>query len=57
MPMLTNKRRILLDIYFEWFLDEVQLLIHQGQLQYYKRRTMLKLKGKAGVLQDTYKET
>ena len=46
----------LLDIYFEWFLSEVQLLIHQGLIkQYYKETGNVKaLKGKlefAGHLQ------
>lgn len=38
----------LLDIYFEWFLNEVQLLIHQGLIkQYYKEKGNVKaLKGK-----------
>ncbi len=38
----------LLDIYFEWFLDEMQLLIHQGLIkQYYKETKNVKaLKGK-----------
>lgn len=38
----------LLDIYFEWFLNEVQLLIHQGLIkQYYKHTGNVKaLKGK-----------
>ena len=38
----------LLDIYFEWFLNEVQLLIHQGLIkQYYKEIGNVKaLKGK-----------
>lgn len=38
----------LLDIYFEWFLSEVQLLIHQGLIkQYYKQTGNVKaLKGK-----------
>lgn len=38
----------LLDIYFEWFLNEVQLLIHQGLIkQYYKENGNIKaLKGK-----------
>lgn len=38
----------LLDIYFEWFLREVQLLIHQGLIkQYYKQTGNVKaLKGK-----------
>lgn len=38
----------LLDIYFEWFLSEVQLLIHQGLIkQYYKQIGNVKaLKGK-----------
>lgn len=38
----------LLDIYFEWFLNEVQLLIHQGLIkQYYKESSNVKaLKGK-----------
>lgn len=38
----------LLDIYFEWFLNEVQLLLHQGLIkQYYKQTGNVKaLKGK-----------
>ena len=38
----------LLDIYFEWFLNEVQLLIHQGLIKhYYKETSNVKaLKGK-----------
>lgn len=38
----------LLDIYFEWFLDEMQLLMHQGLIkQYYKQTGNVKaLKGK-----------
>ncbi|MDR3023462.1 5-methylcytosine restriction system specificity protein McrC [Chryseobacterium sp.] len=38
----------LLDLYFEWFLSEVQLLIHQGLIkQYYKQTGNVKaLKGK-----------
>jgi 5-methylcytosine-specific restriction enzyme subunit McrC len=38
----------LLDIYFEWFLNEIQLLIHQGLIkQYYKETSNVKaLKGK-----------
>lgn len=38
----------LLDIYFEWFLNEVQTLIHQGLIkQYYKETSNVKaLKGK-----------
>jgi 5-methylcytosine-specific restriction enzyme subunit McrC len=45
----VNKQNIhLLDIYFEWFLDEVQLLTHQGLIkQYYKETSNVKaLKGK-----------
>lgn len=45
----VNKQHIhLLDIYFEWFLNEVQLLIHQGLIkQYYKETSNVKaLKGK-----------
>lgn len=45
----VNKQSIhLLDIYFEWFLNEVQLLIHQGLIkQYYKETGNVKaLKGK-----------
>jgi 5-methylcytosine-specific restriction enzyme subunit McrC len=45
----VNKQNIhLLDIYFEWFLNEVQLLIHQGLIkQYYKETGNVKaLKGK-----------
>jgi 5-methylcytosine-specific restriction enzyme subunit McrC len=45
----VNRQSIhLLDIYFEWFLNEVQLLIHQGLIkQYYKETGNVKaLKGK-----------
>ncbi|CAM4184310.1 McrC family protein [Flavobacterium weaverense] len=45
----VNKQNIhLLDIYFEWFLSEVQLLVHQGLIkQYYKETSNVKaLKGK-----------
>jgi 5-methylcytosine-specific restriction enzyme subunit McrC len=45
----VNKQQIhLLDIYFEWFLNEVQLLVHQGLIkQYYKETSNVKaLKGK-----------
>jgi 5-methylcytosine-specific restriction enzyme subunit McrC len=45
----VNKQSIhLLDIYFEWFLSEVQTLIHQGLIkQYYKETSNVKaLKGK-----------
>ena len=45
----VNKQQIhLLDIYFEWFLHEVQLLLHQGLIkQYYKETSNVKaLKGK-----------
>jgi 5-methylcytosine-specific restriction enzyme subunit McrC len=45
----VNKQNIhLLDIYFEWYLNEVQLLIHQGLIkQYYKETSNVKaLKGK-----------
>ncbi len=45
----VNKQSIhLLDIYFEWFLNEVQTLIHQGLIkQYYKETSNVKaLKGK-----------
>lgn len=45
----VNKQSIhLLDIYFEWFLNEIQLLIHQGLIkQYYKETNNVKaLKGK-----------
>lgn len=45
----VNRQSIyLLDIYFEWFLNEVQLLIHQGLIkQYYKETSNVKaLKGK-----------
>ncbi|MDW8852899.1 restriction endonuclease [Flavobacterium sp. MMLR14_040] len=45
----VNRQNIhLLDIYFEWFLNEVQLLIHQGLIkQYYKETGDVKaLKGK-----------
>lgn len=45
----VRKQQIhLLDIYFEWFLNEVQLLLHQGLIkQYYKETGNVKaLKGK-----------
>lgn len=45
----VNKQQIhLLDIYFEWFLNEVQILLHQGLIkQYYKETGNVKaLKGK-----------
>lgn len=45
----VSKQKIhLLDIYFEWFLNEVQILIHQGLIkQYYKETSNVKaLKGK-----------
>lgn len=45
----VNKQNIhLLDIYFEWFLQEVKLLLHQGLIkQYYKETSNVKaLKGK-----------
>lgn len=45
----VNKQQIhLLDIYFEWFLKEVNLLMHQGLIkQYYKETKNVKaLKGK-----------
>lgn len=45
----VNKQNIhLLDIYFEWYLNEVRLLIHQGLIkQYYKETNNVKaLKGK-----------
>lgn len=45
----VNKQNIhLLDIYFEWYLNEIQLLIHQGLIkQYYKETNNVKaLKGK-----------
>ncbi|WP_445454290.1 McrC family protein [Flavobacterium sp. 25HG05S-40] len=45
----VRKQQIhLLDIYFEWFLNEVQTLIHQGLIkQYYKETSNVKaLKGK-----------
>ncbi|WDF45815.1 restriction endonuclease [Chryseobacterium sp. KACC 21268] len=45
---VTKQSIHLLDIYFEWFLKEVQLLIHQGLIkQYYKETGNVKaLKGK-----------
>lgn len=45
---VTKQSIHLLDIYFEWFLNEVQLLIHQGFIkQYYKEIGNVKvLKGK-----------
>lgn len=45
----VNRQNIhLLDLYFEWFLNEVQALIHQGLIkQYYKETSNVKaLKGK-----------
>jgi len=45
----VNRQNIhLLDLYFEWFLNEVQTLIHQGLIkQYYKETSNVKaLKGK-----------
>lgn len=45
----VNKQSIhLLDIYFEWFLNEIQTLIHEGLIkQYYKETSNMKaLKGK-----------
>ncbi|MDF2930838.1 MAG: 5-methylcytosine-specific restriction enzyme subunit McrC [Chryseobacterium sp.] len=45
---VTKQSIHLLDIYFEWFLNEVQLLIHQGLIkQYYKEtRNVKALRGK-----------
>ncbi|MBW7674754.1 McrC family protein [Chryseobacterium chendengshani] len=45
---VTKQSIHLLDIYFEWFLNEMQLLIHQGLIkQYYKETGNVKaLKGK-----------
>ncbi|RZJ69218.1 restriction endonuclease [Flavobacterium sp.] len=45
---VNNQQIHLLDIYFEWFLNEVQLLLHQGLIkQYYKETGNVKaLKGK-----------
>lgn len=45
---VSRKSIHLLDIYFEWFLSEVQLLMHQGLIkQYYKETGNVKaLKGK-----------
>lgn len=45
---VTRQSIHLLDIYFEWFLNEVQLLTHQGLIkQYYKQTGNVKaLKGK-----------
>lgn len=45
---VTKQSIHLLDIYFEWYLNEVQLLIHQGLIkQYYKETGNVKaLKGK-----------
>jgi 5-methylcytosine-specific restriction enzyme subunit McrC len=45
---VSKQKFHLLDIYFEWFLNEVQLLIHQGLIkQYYKETSNVKaLKGK-----------
>ncbi|CAM3359020.1 McrC family protein [Zobellia roscoffensis] len=45
----VNKQQIhLLDIYFEWFLSEIQLLVHQGLIKQYGIRTgnVKALKGK-----------
>lgn len=45
---VSTQKIHLLDLYFEWFLNEVQLLIHQGLIkQYYKETSNVKaLKGK-----------
>lgn len=45
---VATQSKHLLDIYFEWFLAEVQKLIHQGLIkQYYKETSQVKaLKGK-----------
>ena len=45
---VSKQSKHLLDIYFEWFLNEVQLLLHQGLIkQYYKETGNVKaLKGK-----------
>ena len=45
---VASQSKHLLDIYFEWFLAEVQKLIHQGLIkQYYKETSQVKaLKGK-----------
>jgi 5-methylcytosine-specific restriction enzyme subunit McrC len=44
----------LLDIYFEWYLNEVQLLIHQGLSNIIRKRIM-SLKGK--LVCRTYKKS
>lgn len=54
----VNKQQIhLLDLYFEWFLNEVQLLLHQGLIkQYYKETSNVKaLKGKLEFAGHIYK--
>jgi 5-methylcytosine-specific restriction enzyme subunit McrC len=54
----VKKQQIhLLDIYFEWFLTEVQLLIHQGLIkQYYTQTAQVKaLKGKLEFAQHLTK--
>ncbi|MBQ4915282.1 restriction endonuclease [Maribacter sp. MMG018] len=46
---IVNKQQIhLLDIYFEWFLNEVQLLVRQGLIKQYRKKTgnVKALKGK-----------
>ncbi|RZJ48597.1 MAG: restriction endonuclease [Flavobacterium sp.] len=45
---VSRQKIHLLDLYFEWYLNEVQILIHQGLIkQYYKETSNLKaLKGK-----------
>ncbi|QYS88797.1 McrC family protein [Flavobacterium davisii] len=45
---ITKQTTDLLDIYFEWFLNEVQILIHQGLIKPYNKETskIKELRGK-----------
>jgi len=45
---VTKQSKHLLDIYFQWYLDEVQKLIHQGLIKKYDRKqgNLTSLKGK-----------
>ncbi|MFK7101709.1 restriction endonuclease [Flavobacterium oreochromis] len=45
---VSKQSKHLLDIYFEWFLNEVQLLLHQGLIKQYNKETgnVKALKGK-----------